>query len=165
MDNSKLEWLKSKTSSEVEFVELKTWGCCASEMPLRRLWLTSSLWMNSLGNVPQTLGPVNDNISRPGSMISFGLAEHQYFGALSYCCILSHIMEVGRGLFSSWIQAPEIWVLVKRGLAHVCICPLPDFFCAYSWPIPHLPLLIEQDQWSYPPFENTLRSMGRNLHC
>lgn len=52
-----------------------------------------------------------------------------------------------------------------RGLDHVPICPLPDFFCAYNSPIPHLPFPIKQDQWSYSPFKNILRSMGRNILC
>lgn len=83
----------------------------------------------------------------------------------SYCSVLKHLMEVGRGLFSSWIQTPDIWVLVWRGLDHVPICPLPDFFRAYNSPIPHLPFPIKQDQWSYSPFKNILRSMGRNILC
>ena len=74
-------------------------------------------------------------------------------------------MEVGRGLFSSWIRTPDIWALVERGLDHVPVCPLSDFFCAYNSPVSHLSSPILQGQWRYSPFKNTLRSMGRNLLC
>lgn len=78
MANSKLESLQSKTCWEVCFCGAEDLGTlCCMNAPTETL-TTTSLWMNSLGNVPQTPGPVNDSIpGGPGSMISFGLAEHQ----------------------------------------------------------------------------------------
>lgn len=149
--NSKLESLCSNANSEVWFCKAEDLGMlCFLSAPTEAM-ATTSLWMNSLVCIfPK---PQGQWMTKSVDLrVWYSLV---YKSSSSYYSVLSHLMEVVRGLLFFWMQNPDISVLTERGLDHLSICPLPDLFCTYNSLIPHLPLPIRQDCWIYAPFKNT----------